>query len=167
MTDFFEIRRVRVYQEQYPEVYTRLCKMDLEQIEMVVLDALFQVLVVDIENQGSILSTIFSDTQAIRSKLEGQVTSDQSLPEDVENEKSTDIFGTFTLPSVCVDRSTRPALHTYLLRQARVMGMEIEEVTEYVLNALERSIAVDAQNRDEYTLLAILAEIRALREEDT
>ena len=77
---------------------------------------------------------------------------------------TNDIFGTFTLPPVKVDRATRPALCPYLLRQACVMDMELDEVTEYLLDALEKSMAVDAQNQGYYVLLAILAEIQTLRE---
>ena len=88
---------------------------------------------------------------------------EQVLVTDEDADEDNDIFGTFTLPPVRVDRSTRPALYVYLLRQARVMDMELEEVTEYLLDALERSMAVDARNRNHYILLAILAEIRASR----
>lgn len=89
---------------------------------------------------------------------------ERELVADEDADEATDIFGTFTLPPVRVDRATRPALYTYLLYQAQIMGMEFENVVEYILDALEKSMAIDAQNRDYYVLLAILAEIRTLRE---
>ncbi len=79
----------------------------------------------------------------------------------------TDIFGTFTLPPVRVDPAARPALYVYLVQRARIMNMEFEEIQEYILDALERSMAINAQNQDEYILLAILEEIRALGGEET
>lgn len=76
---------VRVEQATHPVLYEHLCRIGITRIAGHVVEALEREMAANRCDHDHVLSTILSEVQAIRSRLDDQSTPDQDLPPDVED----------------------------------------------------------------------------------